>query len=612
MVRIAGRFGLSVEEADAAIRGESATIPITARCSVFAKSEMPHFGNQGRPADALFRGYFGSIARYVAAMLARARVDGPVYAVGGCARIRTLVDALSEAVGADVRVPESFLFLEAIGAALLAAEQCHGEPLGRLPEDPATLFSRTSPRFTVLRPASEWQERVRCLEAPPVQSAAERAPSVLGLDLGSTGSKAVLTSLDSGEIVLDLYDRTQGNPVDAVQRLVRAVLERTTPDIRAIALTGSGREAAATVVRAAFPELADRIVTLNEIVAHATAAIRCDEHGGESMSVVEIGGQDAKFIQIEGGRIVESDMNKACSAGTGSFLEEQSLFYGETDIGEFTRLAMTATRPPDLGQMCTVFVSDAAAEAHNEGFSVPDLFAGFQYSVIHNYINRVMGQRTFGQRIFFQGKPASGVSLAWTLAAVTGREVVVPPNPVRWAPGASDCVRSTNSVRGARGGARVRAGPCSGRRGRGQERVPVPCQPLRHALHYRAYARLRERWSTAGALRWRVPQIRGGIERASQAAEGGAVGLRRATGAAGAVSRGTAGQPRDRHTDGRLVLRSDPLAGRTGLGTRLRRARAAPDGSRSRVAKNAVTRTTRAPVKAAHGILVPTSRLCSS
>ena len=178
--------------------------------------------------------------------------------------------------------------------------------------------------------------------------------------------------------------------------------------MRAIALTGSGREAAATVVRAAFPEAADRIVTLNEIVAHATAAIRCDERGGESMSVVEIGGQDAKFIQIEGGRIVESDMNKACSAGTGSFLEEQALFYGVDDIGEFTRLAMTASRPPDLGQMCTVFVADAAAEAHNEGFEVRDLFAGFQYSVIHNYINRVMGQRTFGQRIFFQGKPASG------------------------------------------------------------------------------------------------------------------------------------------------------------------------------------------------------------
>jgi len=71
----------------------------------------------------------------------------------------------------------------------------------------------------------------------------------------------------------------------------------------------------------------------------------------------------------------------------------------------------------------------AATLAHGEGYAIPDLFGGFQYSVIHNYIHRVMGQRTFGKRIFFQGKPATGPSLSWTLAAVTGREVVVPPNP---------------------------------------------------------------------------------------------------------------------------------------------------------------------------------------
>lgn len=429
MVRIAARFGIGIAEADALARGARDAIPITARCSVFAKSEMTHFGNQGRPADALFRGYFGSVARYVAALLRRVRVEGPVYAIGGCARIATLVDALSEALATAVTVPESFLALEAIGAALLGAEQCRHAAPGPLPQDPAALFVHTPERFTVLQPASHWKNRVRRLEAPAAAAGAERAPCILGLDLGSTGSKAALTSIETGELVLDVYDRTQGNPVDAAQRLVRTLQARATPDVRAIAITGSGREAAATVMRAAFPEAADRISTLNEIVAHATAAIRCDDRAGESMSVVEIGGQDAKFIQIEGGRIIESDMNKACSAGTGSFLEEQAHFYGVDDISEFTRMAMTAARPPDLGQMCTVFVADAAAEAHNEGFEVADLFAGFQYSVIHNYINRVMGQRTFGQRIFFQGKPASGASLAWTLAAVTGREVVVPPNP---------------------------------------------------------------------------------------------------------------------------------------------------------------------------------------
>jgi activator of 2-hydroxyglutaryl-CoA dehydratase len=56
MVKIAGRFGLSIEEADGAALAADESLPITSRCSVFAKSEMTHFGNQGRSPDALFRG----------------------------------------------------------------------------------------------------------------------------------------------------------------------------------------------------------------------------------------------------------------------------------------------------------------------------------------------------------------------------------------------------------------------------------------------------------------------------------------------------------------------------------------------------------------------------
>lgn len=429
MVKIAGRFGLSVQEADRIAQSADEAIPITARCSVFAKSEMTHFGNAGRPADALFRGYFGSVASYVAALLERVRVEGPIVVIGGPARLGSLVAALGEASGLPVIVPDDAQGFEAVGAGRLAVEELDGRDAPTLPIDPAALLRPRERRIHSLPAARAHAHRVRRLEAPAIAAGADREPTVLGLDLGSTGSKAVLTSIATGEAVLDVYDRTQGNPVEAAGRLIERILALTTPDVRAIGLTGSGREAVATVMRAAYAELADRIVVQNEIVAHATAAIRCDDEGGRSLSVVEIGGQDAKFIQIVEGQIVESDMNRACSAGTGSFLEEQSVFHGVHDIEEFTELASQAERPPDLGQMCTVFVADAAAEAAGEGFGIPDIFGGFQYSVIHNYKNRVMGQRTFGERIFFQGKPATGASLSWTLAAVTGRDVIVPPNP---------------------------------------------------------------------------------------------------------------------------------------------------------------------------------------
>ena len=196
------------------------------------------------------------------------------------------------------------------------------------------------------------------------------AAAVLGLDLGSTGSKGVLIEPRSGAVLADVYRRTDGNPVEAAKRLVadlRAARPRDT--VVAVGLTGSGRDAVATVMRAAYPGLAAGLTVLNEIVAHAAAAVRFDPDGGRSLSIVEIGGQDAKFINVRDGRVAESDMNRVCSAGTGSFLEEQALAFGLDDIAGFGALAARSDNPPDLGQTCTVFVADVAAEALSDGFS---------------------------------------------------------------------------------------------------------------------------------------------------------------------------------------------------------------------------------------------------
>ena len=233
----------------------------------------------------------------------------------------------------------------------------------------------------------------------------------------------------TGAVLASVYRRTEGNPVEAAQALVAEVAEMAPRPVVAVGLTGSGRDAAATVFRAAFPDLGERLTVQNEIVAHATAAAALDPEGGRSLSIVEIGGQDAKFINVENGRVVDADMNRVCSAGTGSFLEEQAIAHGVDDIAEFGRLAALSDGPPDLGQTCTVFVADVAAEALGDGFSREDIFAGLQHSVVRNYRSRVMGQRRLLGRVFFQGKPATDPALARTLAAVLEREVVVPPDP---------------------------------------------------------------------------------------------------------------------------------------------------------------------------------------
>ncbi|MCP4624644.1 MAG: CoA activase, partial [bacterium] len=322
------------------------------------------------------------------ALLSRNRVDGPVYLIGGLTRIQSFVNAFAEKLNQEIQLPKNHLTFEALGAAKLAADHINNSSDLSLPENPEDLFKIREKRFTVLKPASDAKKNVTFMDQSRPAPDLDNQPTVLGLDLGSTGAKAVLTSLETGEPLLDVYDTTRGNPVDAARRLVSTILEKVRSDVRAVGLTGSGREAVSTLAWTVFPD-PSQICVLNEIVAHATSAIKCDPDNGKELSIIEIGGQDAKYIRVSQGRIIESDMNKACSAGTGSFLEEQAAVYDILDIEQFAEMASKAQRPPDLGQMCTVYIAESGADALKEGFTLGDIFAGFQYAVVHNYLNRV-------------------------------------------------------------------------------------------------------------------------------------------------------------------------------------------------------------------------------
>jgi activator of 2-hydroxyglutaryl-CoA dehydratase/predicted nucleotide-binding protein (sugar kinase/HSP70/actin superfamily) len=435
--RLCARLGQTLAEAVGMAEAADQATPVTARCAVFAKSELTHFANQGEPHGRLFRGQFESVAANLHGLFDKIKVAGPTVVVGHGALIGPIASEFARLAGGDVSVPPEAPVFEALGALAFAFGQ--DWPVGAVwPADPAELTRPPQGRIGSLTAAAEGPGDVVRLPEPADESAEESrgtashrpAPvAVLGLDLGSTGSKAALVEVGSGRLLADVYRRTDGNPVEAAAALVAQLREMSDATVVAMGITGSGRDAAATVARAAFPDIGSRLCVQNEIVAHATAACRYDPGGGLSLSIVEIGGQDAKFINVRNGRVVDSDMNRVCSAGTGSFLEEQSEAFGVHDIAEFGEQAALSTRPPDLGQTCTVFVGDVAAEALNQGYSRADVFAGLQFSVIRNYRNRVMGQRRFQERIMFQGKPATSASLARTLAAITGRAVCVPPNP---------------------------------------------------------------------------------------------------------------------------------------------------------------------------------------
>ena len=123
-------------------------------------------------------------------------------------------------------------------------------------------------------------------------------------------------------------------------------------------------------------------------------------------TIFEIGGQDSKYISIDNGVIVDFEMNKACAAGTGSFLEEQAERLGVSIKDEFADLALKSDKPIKMGERCTVFIESDVIHHQQGGADVEDIAGGLCYSIVLNYLNKVVGDRRVGNRIFFQGGTA--------------------------------------------------------------------------------------------------------------------------------------------------------------------------------------------------------------
>jgi hypothetical protein len=145
-------------------------------------------------------------------------------------------------------------------------------------------------------------------------------------------------------------------------------------------------------------------------------------------TIFEIGGQDSKFISIDNGVIGEFEMNKACAAGTGSFLEEQAERLGISIKQEFSDLALRAKSPTKMGERCTVFIESDVMHCQQAGSPTEDIVAGLCYSIVLNYLNKVVGDRRVGERIFFQGGTAFNKGVVAAFEKVCGKPITVPPH----------------------------------------------------------------------------------------------------------------------------------------------------------------------------------------
>jgi len=405
------RMGLSLEEAiSTAVDAEP--YQVAGRCSVFCKSDCTHALNKGLPKGRISAGLCRMMTGKMVELLKKGHASR-VLVIGGVSRNRVVTDFLREAYPESFTLPASPCF-EALGA-LIRAEQD-----GPLLSCVDGLFSPARSSFNFLPGLREGMERVSF--SPELRGDFYRGEYILGLDVGSTTTKAVLVRADTRAITAGVYLRTSGDPVGASRRCYQEILAQLpaglTPDIIAVGTTGSGRQIAG--LHAQTPGV------VNEIVAHAAAAVYFDP---EVETIFEIGGQDAKYTFITNRVASDYAMNEACSAGTGSFLEESCRESLGIDTLEIEAIALASASAPDFSDQCSAFISSDIKTAVQEGIPKEDIVAGLVYSVCQNYLNRVKGARPVGKKIFMQGGVCYNRAVPAAMAALCGREIIVPPEP---------------------------------------------------------------------------------------------------------------------------------------------------------------------------------------
>ncbi|VEG25471.1 acyl-CoA dehydratase activase-related protein [Actinomyces howellii] len=420
--------------------------PIASRCGVFAKSDLQPLINQGaEPADLAASVLQAVVTQTIAGLACGRPIRGNVMFLGGplhflpelrAAFERNLADQVD-----DFRCPPEAQLYVAIGAALLATgETVTLEELGtRLAtrrslelgtsrmrplfadEAERRAFAERHARATVAR--APWPTIGARDEDPHDDARAAGAPEgdfdcFLGIDAGSTTIKAVV--LDSADrIVWEHYAGNEGDPVTAAVEILRRIHREAPEGVRIVrsCVTGYGE----SLVKAALH--------IDEGVVETMAHYRAAEHLNPGVTlVIDIGGQDMKYLRIRGGAIDSICVNEACSSGCGSFLQTFAQTMGTT-VEDFAAAALEAEHPVDLGSRCTVFMNSSVKQAQREAATVGEISAGLSYSVVRNALYKVIKLKDadqLGERVSVQGGTFLNDAVLRAFELLTGREVVRP------------------------------------------------------------------------------------------------------------------------------------------------------------------------------------------
>lgn len=418
----ARRIGVPIEKEFGKMALKSVDPPrIAGRCSVFAKSDMIHHQQIATPLHDIVAGLCFALARNFRSNVARSKeIKKPVIFSGGVAANIGMVRAFREVLNltdGELIIPEFHASMGAIGAVMYAhsnkLEMNEFKGLEKLEQ----YLAKTTSSFVSLPKLTE-SEAVYNKIVNFKPDGKNRLPVYLGIDVGSLSTNVVLIDKEHN-VIARRYLPTAGKPLEAIQKGMTEIYDEVGENVEVIGAgtTGSGRYLTGDFIGA------DTIQ--NEITAQATAAIDYDPTVD---TIFEIGGQDSKYISIENGVVIDFEMNKVCAAGTGSFLEEQAEKLNINIVGEFGSMALKSESPVKLGDRCTVFMESDLNSFMQKGARNDNLVGGLAYSIVYNYLQKVVADRRVGNKIFFQGGVTNNKAVVAAFEQVLGKKIIIPPH----------------------------------------------------------------------------------------------------------------------------------------------------------------------------------------
>lgn len=403
--------------------------PIASRCGVFAKTDIQALINQGATKEDIAASVFQAVVNQTISNLACGRpIEGNVAFLGGPLHFmeglrNRFIESL-ELEESEIIHPENSQLYVAMGAALSSvglSKISFLELRNRLINNKyrqSIEIKKVEPLFIDEEDYRKFKERhsrhrVDYLDRPEDY----RGPAYLGMDAGSTTTKAILMSEDN-KILYSFYGNNKGKPIDQALKILGEIYEKLPHiNISYSCVTGYGEKLIKAGLKLDHGEV--------ETMAHYKGAKLFQP---DVDFILDIGGQDMKAIRIQDGVINEILLNEACSSGCGSFIET---FAGSVNMTaeDFLNEGLLAEKPVDLGSRCTVFMNSMVKQAQKEGSSLGDISSGLAYSVIRNAIQKVIKARDpkqLGEKIVVQGGTFYGDAILRSFEKISGREAIRP------------------------------------------------------------------------------------------------------------------------------------------------------------------------------------------